>query len=403
MALFSKKKEEPDAARETAPSAFAMWVSGDGTLPSGYHRLLDSPEVATCIHRIASIISSTTIYLMENTAKGDKRRKDGLSRLVDIDPWPNVLTRQMWMNWIVTELIGDGDGNACVLPMPDPVNPGRIARLMPMPGASIMSETNGCGYHVEWRGRRYEADEILHFRLFPDSQEPWRGRGFKTAAQNVARALKTTDELKVSLSSPDYRPPIIISVDSDADLSDETKREAWIDAYISDPERKGLPWVLPAGLAKVDTVRPLSLSDLAVKDTVELDKKTVAAIFGVPPFLLGIGQYSGAEFNNFIKTVVEPICVGIEQELTLKLLFSENLFFSFNRRRLYAYSMSDLVDMDLKAADRGYINGDEVREDMYRDPAGLTEFKVLENYIPYEDSGNQKKLSNTDEGGDSDA
>ena len=48
-------------------------------------------------------------------------------------------------------------------------------------------------------------------------------------------------------------------------------------------------------------------------------------------------------------------------------------------------------------ADRGYLNGDEVREDAYRDPAGLTEFKVLENYLPYDMSGLQKKLLQPDE------
>lgn len=391
MALF-RHRNSPAPAKQ--PSTFALWVSGDGVLPEGYHRLIDSPEIAACINRICSIISSTTIYLMQSGKNGAKRQQNALSRLVDIDPWPNMSTRQNWMSWIVSQLLGEGDGNAFVLPVPDPAEIGNIGALVPMPGAAIIPDPVGIGYTVEWRSRVYQPDEVLHFRLFPDDREPWRGRGFKTTASNVAAALKTTDELKRSLSSSDYRPPIIISVDTDADLADPNKRAAWLESYVSDPDRKGLPWVLPDGLAKVDTVRPLSLTDLAIRDTVELDKKTVAAIFGVPTFLLGVGQYSSSEFNTFIKTVVEPICVGIEQELTLKLLLSETWYFQFNRRRLFAYSMKDLVDMDLACADRGYINGDEVREDMYRDPAGLTEFKVLENYIPYDQSGNQKKLNN---------
>jgi hypothetical protein len=52
--------------------------------------------------------------------------------------------------------------------------------------------------------------------------------------------------------------------------------------------------------------------------------------------------------------------------------------------------MSDIM---LSGADRGYVNGDEWRDAMYMAPAGLKEYKVLENYIPYDMSGNQKKLT----------
>ena len=48
-------------------------------------------------------------------------------------------------------------------------------------------------------------------------------------------------------------------------------------------------------------------------------------------------------------------------------------------------------------SDRGFMNGDEVREDAMRDPAGLTQFKVLENYIPWEASGSQSKLTDKEE------
>ena len=46
----------------------------------------------------------------------------------------------------------------------------------------------------------------------------------------------------------------------------------------------------------------------------------------------------------------------------------------------------------LAGADRGFVNGDEWRDRMHMPPAGLKEFRILENYIPYSDSGNQKKL-----------
>ena len=83
----------------------------------------------------------------------------------------------------------------------------------------------------------------------------------------------------------------------------------------------------------------------------------------------------------------------IEQQLTQKLLENERRYFKVSRRRLYDYDLKTLIDIDNSMADRGYLNGDEVREDADRDPVGLTEYKVLENYIPYDMSGNQLKLA----------
>jgi hypothetical protein len=46
----------------------------------------------------------------------------------------------------------------------------------------------------------------------------------------------------------------------------------------------------------------------------------------------------------------------------------------------------------LAGADRGYVNGDEWRDRMHMEPAGLTEYVRLENYIPTDMAGAQKKL-----------
>lgn len=381
-------KVTPEKRNKPRTTLLGYYLSADGDLPQGYHRLLDAPEVASCINRMAAIISSSTIYLMENTKKGDVRQRNRLSRFIDVDPWPDVATRQVWMNWIVTQLLGPGDGNAFVLPV---LELRELKALRPMPGAAIQSDPLNGRYTVNWQNRSFEPNEVLHFRLFADPDEPWKGRGYRVQARRVADSLARSETIKAAMSSPDYKPPIVISVDSDADLTGKERRDEFRKNYIEDNE-PGQPWILPEGFVKVQAIRPVTLSDLAIKDTVELDKKTVAAIFGVPLFLLGLGQFSQNEYNNFVKTVIEPICVGIEQELTLKLLRSESMYFQFNRRRLYSYDLASLIQLDLSMSDRGYMNGDEVREDAYRDPAGLTQFVRLENYIPTDMAGDQKKL-----------
>lgn len=375
----------------TAQSYIGYYLSRDGSLPDGYRRLVDSPEVAACIQAIAAPISSATIYLMENTRKGDQRVRDALARFVDVTPCPMMGTRQAWMDWIVSTMVGEGDGNAFLLPRFE----GReLADLHPMPGASCVDEPDG--YHVNWRGQTLGPDEVIHFRWHSDPDRPWRGRGVQAAATELADSLRQTERLKRSLSSPDYKPPLIVAVSADSDLDDAEKREKFRQTFLEDDE-EGKPWILPADLIKVEQVKPLNLSDLAVADTVRLDKQSIAALFGVPAFLLGVGDFDQKAYNNFIQRVIIPICVGIEQALTASLLVSERRYFAFNRRRLYAYDVKDLVGVYLNMHDRGIVNGDEVRETAMLDPAGLTEFKVLENYIPEDRIGDQKKLNQEDE------
>ena len=387
MPLFKKKQQR------SVNSHLGVWVLGGGSeLPEGYHRLLDSPEISACINRIAAIISGATIYLMENTDKGDVRVHDELARFVDVEPWPNMATRQSWMNWIVTTLLGDGDGEAFVLPR---TSGGKFTALEPMQGAVSIDNPAG-GYLVTWRGSTSAPDEVLHFRLYADPDRPWKGRGVRVQANRLAASLSTTSQLKDMLNSPDYKPPLIVAVNSDNAFSDEAERENFRESYLSD-SKDGKPWILPADLVKIEQLKPMSLTDLAIKDTVEIDKKTATAIFGVPGFTLGIGNFSEAEHNHCVRTVYIPICQGIEQEMTLKLLASPRRYFKISRRRLYAYGLKDLINMDLAMADRGYLNGDEVRADMDLDPVGLTERTRLENFIPTDMAGNQKKLIQEDE------
>ena len=142
----------------------------------------------------------------------------------------------------------------------------------------------------------------------------------------------------------------------------------------------------------MEQVRPLSLADLAIRDTVELDKRTVAAVLGVPAFLLGVGEYNQAEWNNFIQTTVKVIVQGIQQEMTRVLITSQKWYLMLNFWSLMDYDLKATSDILLAGADRGYVNGDEWRDRMHMAPAGLKDYKILENYIPYDMSGQQGKL-----------
>lgn len=354
---------------------------------TGYHRLMDAPEVAAAVWLIADLISSMPIHLMENRKNGDVRIFDALARKVDVQPW-SLGTRQTWVHWIVeTELTV---GEAVVIPATVGLT---IADLIPAPDATFRRYSGSPGYCVYYNGHEFDHGDVLHFRLRPDPLQPWRGIGPQVQLENVVKSIIQAAETKTAYMSSEYKPPIVISVNSDSPLSDAKKRKAFVNAYLK-RNNKDEPWILPADLMTVSQVKPLSLTDLAIKDGVELDRKTVSSIFGIPGFLLGVGSFNKDEYNTFISRTILPICRGIEQELTKKLLFSENRYFRFNARSLYSYSLQELSGIALNMRNAGLMTGNEGRNWLDLPPReGLDELVMLENFVPADRLGDQKKLN----------
>ena len=210
----------------------------------------------------------------------------------------------------------------------------------------------------------------------------------KDIADNLKQAQKTEN----AFMSSEWKPSIIVKVDAlTEEFSDPEGRQKLLDSYVK-PSRTGEPWLIPAEQFDVEQVRPLTLSDLAIKDNVEMDKRTVAAVIGVPAFLLGVGEFNRLEWNNFVQTKVKSIALNIQQEMTRCLIISPKWYLHLNYWSLMDYDLKATSDILLAGSDRGFVNGDEWRDRMHLPPAGLKEYKVLENYIPYDMSGDQKKL-----------
>lgn len=385
MGFFSAKRR----SMSLKGNAVAVWLRGSGKCPAGFHRLIDCAEYRGIVDSYSAVIGSATIYLMQNGKYGNKRLHNALSRKIDIEPW-SLGTRQLFISWIVGTMLGEGDGNAFVLPHFDP-STGNLLDLEPMPDAVAQPINNGRDYQVIWRGKKYDRDTVIPFRIFPDPQQPWKGSGWKVPACRILESISNFEAVKANLSSPDYQPPMIVYAALDEDVFSDEKRQKFREKYLEDVER-GKPWILPDNVLKVDRWQPLSLSDLAVKDGCELDRKALATLTGTPPFMVGEGTFSQAEYNNWIRSRVLPICQSITQPLTLCLLDNPNWFFTMPEKRLYSYTPMELATMGLALADHGYAMGDEVRDMAMLDPAGLTDFRALENFIPYDMAALQNKL-----------
>lgn len=395
MSRKRRMKQKRDSTPTQAVNSVAVWLNDNETCVSGYTSLDHNPEIMTACRRIAQLIGATTIYLMNNTADGDVRITNELSRAVDIEPMPNT-TRSTWMEFIIMTMLLYGKGNAIVQPH---TWKGYLQSLEPIAADRVSFVPVGNSrrdYRVLIDGVAKDPANLCHFVLNPDKYYFWKGRGISVSLKELADNLKQARHTEKAFMASEYKPSIIVKVDAlTEEFSSPEGRQRLLDSYVK-PSRVGEPWLIPAEQFQVEQVRPLSLADLAIADTVTLDKKAVAAIIGVPPYMLGVGEYNAGEYNAFIKNVIMPMCKSIAQELTKKLLINPAWYWQFNAWALIDYDMAQVSNLLLAGADRGFVSGDEWRDRMHMSPAGLKEYKILENYIPYDMSGNQAKLNNTD-------
>ena len=388
--VFGKKKMKK--RQDTTP--VGIWLTGDdqnALVPSGYVPVTKNEEVKKCIHKIADLVSSMTIMLMENSQDGDIRLKNELSKKIDV--YPNkYMIRKNFIYKIVSDMITTG--NAVVMPE---IKDGLLDNLniWDINGVSFYGDYSQ--YRIQYKLKYFDPDEVLHFVLIPDDLLPFKGAGFipivKDAIANIVQANAT----KTGFLKSKWRPSLIIKVESDAEgMQIKEEREKILNSYVGDTE-SGEPWIVPASEIDVREIRPLSLQDLAIQDSLELDKRAVASAFGVPSFMVGIGVFNRDEYNNFISTVIMPIAKVIEQEMSKKLVYAPTWYFRFNARSLMQYNLQELTAHVKEMVGGGMINRNEGRNMFDLSPVdGLNEYVVLENYIPISDVGNQNKLKGGD-------
>ena len=391
MGIFNRKKKRE--AEQPANATQAWLVSADAydTLcVQGYTDLAHCPEVVTAARTIADLVASMTIHIMANTESGDKRIINELSRTIDINPMPNM-TRFTWIETIMMNLLLYGKGNSVVQPH---THEGFLESLEPIAADRVwIKQISRRDYRILIDGKEKRPEGLLHFVLNPDRYFPYMGSGLTVSLRDVADNLKQARATEKGFMESKWKPSLIVKVDGLTDeFSSPEGRQKLLDSYVKSGSA-GEPWLIPADQFQIEQVRPLTLADLAISDSVEIDKRTVASIFRIPPFVLGVGDYDQKAWNNFIQNTIRPYALILQQEMTKKLITSPRWYIRFNVLSLMDYDLQTTSTVYAAMADRGFVTGNEVRDRLGIEPReGLDELRVLENYIPNDMAGLQKKL-----------
>lgn len=390
--LFIRQRDAPRAVGVVTQTDWDLLFAG------GYVPLYSCPEVAMCVDAIADLVSNMTLRLMRNTDTGDVRVVNGLSRAIDIVP-NAYQNRKAFVYNIVSTLLTVGNGNCVVVPKFDA--DGNLLSLMPARPSSVMfDDLPDGGYKIRVGQTVYSPDEVLHFAINPDPERPWIGRGRSVSLSSIVDCINQANATKTALQkSP--APSIVMKVDGlTEDLSTRDGRQKMIDRFV-DSNDKGVPWIIPAETMELQQIKPLTVSDLAIKENLELDIKRIAGIYRVPAFMVGVGDFNRDEYDNFITTTVMSIAQVIEQELTRKLLYSPDYHITFNPRSLHSYSITELVSAGKELVDRMAMRRNEWRDWLGLSPdEDMEDLLALENYIPADRLGDQKKLKGEGDNGD---
>lgn len=379
-----------------------VWLNTDNAkstlIPSGYTRLSDNQEVKKCIHKIADLVSLMTIMLMSNAENGDIRIKNELSKKLDIYP-SKIMTRKNFIYRITTQLLNSG--NSVVVPILDSNGYFEDFKILETSKITYHSQ-NDYNYTIHYNGRVLSPDEVLHFKVCPDEDTPYIGTGYVHMVKSSIETLLQSTATKKGFLKSEWKPSLIMSITADSEeLKDPEMRKRTLDSYLKTTE-VGEPWIIPAGEIDIKEVKPLTLNDLAIQDSIELDIRSIASGFGVPSFMVGIDNFNKEEYNNFVSTTIMSIATEIQQEMTIKLLYSPELYFKFNQKSLMQYNLTEKMSFVKDMIGGGMLNRNEGRNEFDYSPVdipAMNEYNVLENYIPVDRLGDQKKLKN---GGDKD-
>jgi HK97 family phage portal protein len=320
-------------------------------------KIENSPELFSAINVYGEIVSSLPIHLMQATPGRNVRVDNGLAKVLDIYPNPRQ-TRADFMYELVYTMLFHG---FCIVKPTWKENPNNSDSWDWLDTVSVINPSRtSIQRDLDYRvtiyvdGKPVSNNEYLIFTAT-------NFFGWKSLLKDTAATLYQTLQTHKSMLEFPF-PPVIVRVpDYNKLLKSVDGKQKFEEMYLSGWKR-GAPLLIPSEVVDVQTIKPTSINDLGLKDSVTIDRQTISGLTGVPDFLLsGAGDFSVLRFNNFVETCIQHVCTVISQEFTRGLIETRSYFFSFNITKLYNYTLQEKVQVIRLMANVGAITPNEIR------------------------------------------
>lgn len=347
-------------------------------------RLAKSPELLAGINIIAGLLGSLTVQVWAETENGSERVKNGLSYLLDIEPSPNV-TRFEWVKQVVTTMYLDG---ICLVAPTTDKRSGLLKDLKILTNYSEFSDEQGRRL-IKTEEATYVFDELIKFSLTGAKLLDV----LKQPLTNLAVARKAKERFFKSSAAPNRVVYMDLDV-SGLNERDDKNLDIFKDSIEYSVEN-GLPMFMEKNFAEVKDLNAVKYAEVGLDDAIADDVRQIAGIIGVPSFFLGVGSFDRAQYNLFITTTFLAIVRMFEQSLS-RVLLSPKFYVKYDTKKLLNISPLEQAQFVVTLVNNALATGNEGRSVLGMSPVddpGMNEFRTLENYIPVDKAGAQKKLN----------
>ena len=350
------------------PTLLGTSWAADASTPEGAMRVA---AVYSCVRVISETVASLPLLTYTRSGERGKMRATTDDRYWLLHDQPNAeQTSFEFIETLVASLLLRGNFYAIKKQSTRGRNAGKIDALIPISADMVtVKVTDGpikmiTGYDIAG-DRSYAPSEIVHIRAL--SLDGVMGRSVVRDASDTFRAAQAAQEYGRRSLENDATPSVVIRHPETLD-EEAAKRlkDSWSEMF-SGPRNAGRTAVLEEGMS----IEKLSMTaeDLQFLDTRKLQRQEIAAIFRVPPHL--IGDLSQSSFSNieqqaieFVVHCIRPWCVRIEQALGRKLFTPaerQTLFCEFLIDGLLRGDLKSRYDAYVGARQGGFLSVNDIR------------------------------------------